>query len=237
MRLSVVIPAFREAEAIARTIERVRSALEPQLDGGGLEIIVVDDGSDDGTAESAHGADRVIAFPHNRGKGAAVRAGARAAVGSIVAFTDADLSYPPAQIIGLLREVEDGADLVAGSRHHPATTTVVEASRLRRIGGRVINAATRLVLSQARSDTQCGLKALSQDTVGQILTPGRIDGFAFDVELFALAERRGLTIVEVPVEVANTEHSTVRVVRDAIRLLSDIARIRWYLWRDLYDLA
>src|SRR5206468_157161 len=103
---------------------------------GGVEIIVVDDGSHDETAERAElaGADQVIRQPVNRGKGAAIRVGVLAANGRTIAFTDADLSYSPDQIIGLMHQVETGWDVVAGSRRHTDTTTLVKAGRLREIG-------------------------------------------------------------------------------------------------------
>lgn len=236
VRLSVVIPAYCEVDSIADTIHRVRDELGPLLDGALMEVIVVDDGSLDGTAAAAFSADLVVALPENRGKGAAVRAGVMAAAGSTVAFTDADLSYAPAQIARLLDAVEAGADMVAGSRYHPDTTTVVEAGALRRVGGRAVNAATRVVLHGSWADTQCGLKAFRGDVARELFSKSRVDGFAFDVELFALAERAGHRIVEVPVEVENSDRSTVRVVRDATRLLADIGRIRWSLWRGRYDL-
>jgi len=108
---------------------------------GGVELIVVDDGSTDGTADAARagGADRVLVHPTNRGKGAAVRTGVLAATGSTIAFTDADLSYAPEQLEGLLEIVESGFDVVVGSRKHDMTRTLVQAGRLREVGGRVIN--------------------------------------------------------------------------------------------------
>jgi len=119
VRLSVVVPAYAEADDIGATIARLRDELGG-LDGG-LEIVVVDDGSPDDTAAAARasGADQVIEQRPNRGKGAAVRAGVLAATGRTVAFTDADLSYSPDQLRVLLEQVEAGWDVVVGSRRHP----------------------------------------------------------------------------------------------------------------------
>lgn len=238
-RLSVIIPAYRESAAIAGTVERVRSELAAVAADGGLEVVVVDDGSGDGTAEAAHrgGADQVVALPHNRGKGAAVRAGVAVARGATVAFTDADLAYAPAQIARLMAEVEAGWDAVVGNRHHQGTTTLVRASKLRQLGGRAINAATRLVLVGGYHDTQCGLKAFRSDAARLLFGHGLIDGFAFDVEVFHLVERYGLSLIEVPVEVSNTDVSTVRVAQDAARLLVDLGRIRLHASQGRYDLA
>ncbi|MCX7619691.1 MAG: glycosyltransferase [Acidimicrobiales bacterium] len=236
-RLSVVIPAYRE-QRIGETVERLRSELEKVAEDGGLEILVVDDGSGDGTAERAEaaGADQVIRFSSNRGKGAAVRAGMLAARGRAIAFTDADLSYSPDQILGLLEQIESGWDVVVGSRRHTDTTTLVRARRLREIGGRVINLFTYAVLLGHHRDTQCGLKAFRSDVARLIFSRSRIDGFAFDVEVFHLVEEYGLSLAEVPVRVQNTTSSTVRVVRDALRLLRDLFRIRRWSRLGVYRL-
>jgi putative flippase GtrA len=226
VRLSVVVPAYREAGRIGSTVERIRGALG-HLDGG-LEVVVVDDGSADGTAEEARraGADVVVVQSANRGKGAAVRAGVLASSGRTVAFTDADLAYAPDQILGLLEQVEAGHDVVVGSRRHDLTTTLVRAGRLRELGGRVINLFTRAVLLGAYRDTQCGLKAFRADAARAIFERSTVDGFAFDVEVFVTAERNGLAVGEVPVRVENSSRSTVRVARDASQLVVDLLRIR-----------
>ena len=228
VRLTVVIPAFREADRIAATVTAVREQLAAVAAHGGLEVLVADDGSDDGTADAARaaGADTVLQLTPNRGKGAAVRDGVLAASGRTVAFTDADLSYPPEQISRLLHAVEQGWDVVVGSRQHTDTLTVVAAGRLREFGGRVINVFTGLVLLGRYRDTQCGLKAMRRDVGQLVFSRMQVDGFAFDVELFHLVERYRLTLTEVPVEVVNSERSTVHVVRDAWRLLRDLFRIR-----------
>ncbi|MFV0316657.1 MAG: glycosyltransferase [Microthrixaceae bacterium] len=227
-RLSVVIPAYEEADRIQATMERVRRELSEVAGDGGLELLVVDDGSGDDTAVLAEraGADVVLRQDTNRGKGAAVRAGMLAASGRTVAFTDADLSYAPAQIARLLAEVEAGWDVVVGSRQHTASLTVVRAGRLREFGGRVINLFTGVVLLGRYLDTQCGLKAFRGDVARLLFGHSVIDGFAFDVEILHLVERYRLTLTEVPVEVENSERSTVHVVRDAWRLVVDLLRIR-----------
>jgi putative flippase GtrA len=227
-RLSVVVPAYREADRIGDTVAEIRAALADLHAAGELEIVVVDDGSPDDTAERARaaGADQVIACTPNRGKGAAVRTGMLAATGRTVAFTDADLSYAPDQLLRLLDGVEAGWDVVVGSRQHVETRTVVRAGRLREVGGRVINLLTGLVLLGRYRDTQCGLKAMRSDVAAVIFSHATIDGFAFDVEVFHLVERYRFSLLEVPVEVVNSTRSTVNVARDALRLVRDLFRIR-----------
>ncbi len=229
--VSFLIPAYNEAATILDVLERV-VALE--LD---VEIIVVDDGSTDDTAARARAAkaDQVLVLPVNRGKGAAVRTGVMAARGRTIAFTDADLAYAPDQILGLLERVEAGWDVVAGSRRHDQTTTLVRARRLREIGGRVINFLTHTVLLGAYRDTQCGLKAFRSDVARSLFGRARIDGFAFDVEIFHLVERNRLSLKEVPVALANSETSTVHVGIDALRMVRDLVRIRWLGSRGVYD--
>jgi dolichyl-phosphate beta-glucosyltransferase len=227
-RLSVVIPAYREGDRIAATVGRVRTDLAGIDAEGGLEVVVVDDGSPDDTAAAARaaGADQVLRHTPNRGKGSAVREGMLAARGSSVVFTDADLSYAPDQVIRLLDGLEAGWDVVVGSRRHTHTLTVVRAGRLREFGGRLVNVFTGVVLLGRYRDTQCGLKGFRSDVARLVFSHARVDGFAFDIEVFHLVERYRLTLAEVPVEVQNSERSTVHVVRDFSRLLRDLARIR-----------
>jgi glycosyltransferase involved in cell wall biosynthesis len=236
-RLSVVVPAYRE-ERIGATVGRLREALLVVEDEGGVEIVVVDDGSRDGTAElaGAAGADQVVILPENRGKGAAVRAGMLRATGRVVAFTDADLAYSPDQLVGLLHGVESGWDVVVGSREHDDATTVVGASWLRSAGHRVVSMLNRVVLVGRHRDTQCGIKAFRADVARVLFSRAGIDRFAFDVELFHLIERYGFSLSERPVRVENSDRSTVRVARDAVRLVADLARIRRWGRQGRYEL-
>jgi putative flippase GtrA len=236
VRLSVVVPAFREASRIADTIRRIRADLAELDRAGDLEIVVVDDGSPDGTAAVARsaGADQVVVQPRNRGKGAAVRVGVAAAVGRTVAFTDADLAYAPAQILAMLDAVEGGWDVVIGNRHDNASATLVGTSALRSFGSRAVNMATNLLLLGNYRDTQCGCKAFRSDVGKALLGVGRVDGFAFDIEMLHLVERYGFSLKEVPVEVANSDTSTVRAVRDGIGVGLDILRIRRLAARGSY---
>jgi dolichyl-phosphate beta-glucosyltransferase len=235
-RLSVVVPAYREPR-IAETVARLRAELASIADDGGLEIVVVDDGSGDATADIARsaGADQVVELPANRGKGGAVRAGMLAARGRTVAFTDADLAYAPTQLVGLLTRVERGWDVVVGNRRHRDTRTVVRAVRLREMGSRMVNLATHALLLGQYRDTQCGLKAFRSDVARLVFSAGRIDGFAFDIEVLHLVERYRLSLAEVPVSVENSERSTVRAARDGVRLLRDLVRIRRWAKQGVYD--
>lgn len=235
-RLSIVVPAFRESDRIAATIATIREQLN-HLDPNGVEIVVVDDGSGDATADIAEQAGaHVVRLPKNVGKGGAVRAGVQVANGRTVAFLDADLAYQPNLLESFVVEIENGWDVVVGNRKHVATTTLAQAGRLREIGGRLVNLATHALLLGHYRDTQCGLKAFRSDVARMLFSLGRIDGFAFDVELFHLVERYRLSLHEVPVTVENSERSTVRLVADTRQLFADLFRVRRWAARGVYDL-
>lgn len=228
-----------ETGTIGPTLSILRRGLAGVADEGGLELLVADDGSRDATASEAEaaGADRVIRLGLHQGKGSAVRAGILAAAGRTVAFCDADLAYAPDQILKLLAAVESGWDVATGSRRHVDAVTLVRAGRLREVTGRVFSALTQVVLVNERRDTQCGVKAFSAGAARQIFSLGRLRGFAFDVEVFVLAERLGLSLTEVPVELSNSRRSSVKVARHGLLMLRDVGRIRWWLARGGYGPA
>jgi glycosyltransferase involved in cell wall biosynthesis len=172
----------------------------------------------------------------NRGKGAAVRAGVAAARGRTIAFTDADLSYSPDQLVTVISQVEDGWDVAVGSRRHPDARIERGAGAVRGLGSRLINLVTTGVLLSRPHDTQCGLKAFRSDVATALFGLGRVDGFAFDIEVLHLVERHELSLVEVPVRLESADRSTVRVARDGMRLLRDVWRIRGWSATGAYEL-
>ena len=239
-RLSVVVPAYDEADRIGDTVRRLRADLTREtgdLLDRDVEVVVVDDGSSDSTAEAAlaAGAAQVVVQPRNRGKGAAVRLGMLAARGRTVVFTDADLAYGPSQVARVAAAVEDGWDVAIGDRRHPETRTLVAPSRLRTWGSRVINWLGYAVLLGSFRDTQSGLKAFRSDVARFVFTRTRVDGFAFDIEVLHLVERHQLSLIEVPVEVVNSSRSTVSAARDAGRLIVDLLRIRHWSAEGAYE--
>jgi putative flippase GtrA len=237
LRLSVVIPAYKAESFIAESVARLRAELEPLVGEGELEVVIVDDGSPDETfsAASASGADLVLRLDENQGKGAAVRMGMLHARGRTIAFTDADLAYAPALVNDLLVEVEKGWDVVVGSRSHDETVTVVRTRRLRALGSRIINMISFAVLLGAYRDTQCGINAFRSDAAVAIFSRARINRFAFDIEVFHLAERMRLALTEVPVTLTNSAGSTVKIGLDSLRVLFDMIRIRRFGGAGLYD--
>jgi dolichyl-phosphate beta-glucosyltransferase len=219
---------------VGESVARVRDALG-DLD---LEILVVDDGSSDATAERAEAAGaRVVRLGHNQGKGAAVRAGMLAATGRTIAFTDVDLAYAPEQLRPLLAAVEAGWDVAVGNRWHPDSEAVARASILRQASSRMFNLLTATVLLGHYRDTQCGCKAFRADVARIIFGRTRLDGFAFDVEVLHLVERYRLSLTEVPVQVADGGPSTVRVAAAAAGMVRDLFRVRRWGSEGAYELT
>ena len=237
-RATVIVPALDEGARIGTTITAIRDALTAVDRDGGLEVVVVDDGSTDGTADAAleAGADQVVVLPANRGKGAAIRAGVAAARGRTIAYTDADLAYSPDQLLRVLAGVEDGWDVAIGSRRHPDSTRAQGAGALRDLGSRAVNLLAMGVLLSHPHDTQCGLKAFRSDVAKPVFALGRVDRFAFDIEVLHLVERHGWTVVEVPVQLTMGDRTTVRLLRDTARLLRDLWRIRHWSASGAYEL-
>ena len=236
-RLSVVVPAYREPDAIGATVRRIHDELADVAVDGGLEVVVVDDGSGDATADVAlaAGAEQVVVLPRNRGKGAAVRAGVLASRGRVVLFTDADLAYDPPQLREAMRRVEEGWDVVIGNRRHPRSV-VARSTGLRAFGSRVVNRLSAAVLLAAPRDTQCGLKAFRGDVARALFRHTRIDGFAFDIEVLHLVERAELSLDELPVRLDETgSGSTVRIGRDVVQLAYDLLRVRRWSSTGAYD--
>ncbi len=226
LALSVVVPAYNEAERIRDTVETILEVVGERINPDEFEVVVVDDGSSDETSRIASDAGARVLTQVNKGKGAAVRTGVRQSIGRTVVFLDADLAYPASQILSIMDEVAQGWDVVVGSRRHQKTTTVVEARLLRSLGGRIINAFTHLVLLGHFRDTQCGIKGFRGDVARSIFDRTLIDGFAFDVEVFLIAEQNEFSLTEIPVVVENRAGSSVSLVRDTFVLLRDLFRVR-----------
>lgn len=232
IRLSVVIPAYNEEARIGRTLARVAEYLAGR--DYAAEILVVDDGSTDGTREVAAGALaagpvplRLLALPANRGKGAAVREGVLAARGEIILFSDADLSTPIEEAARLLeRQRETGADAVLGSRALPDSRITRPQGRLRQLAGKTFNLMVRLLTGLPFRDTQCGFKLFRAPVARELFARLREERFAFDVEIVYRAVRRGLRVIEAPVEWADDRRSRVRFFRDSARMAVALLRIR-----------
>ena len=231
-RLSVVVPAYDEAARIGRTLERLDAfSRESDANGdGGVEIVLVDDGSRDATAEVARRAGlpnlKLLSLPENRGKGAALRAGVAASAGAELLISDADLSTPIEEVRRLRPHLAE-AELVLGSRAVADSRITQRQPWHREAMGKVFNRLVRLLVVGGFRDTQCGFKLLDGAVARELFAAMVIDRFAFDVELVWLALRRGYRVREVGVEWRDSPQSRVHPLRDASRMFFDLLRIRW----------
>lgn len=233
VHLSVVIPAYNEERRLPESLRKIRDYLERS--GRTWEILVVDDGSRDGTLglmrsfEKTIPGLRVISYGANRGKGYAVRAGVSAAAGEHVLFTDADLSTPIEELGALLPHLEAGADVVIGSRYLRQDPLRVRQPLYRKLMGRGFSTLVSLVGVRGVRDTQCGFKLFRAPVAQELFGRLRTHGFAFDVEILMHARNRGLRIREIPVRWTADADSRVRPVRDSLRMVMELLRLRGIL--------
>jgi dolichyl-phosphate beta-glucosyltransferase len=229
--LSIVIPGYNEQNRLPKIVlETICWCAKNALS---YELILVDDGSTDDTLSLAKlFADRVsairyIACPH-LGKGATVRMGMLNALGQYVLFMDADGATPLDEIPKLRVKLEAGSDVAIGSRvsQNPDDTRVI-TSLHRKIIGRIFATLVNIFAIPGFADTQCGFKMFRQEIIKEVFSRQTLNGFAFDVEILYIAQKLGLSIVEVPVNWVNQEGSKVHIIPDSLRMLWDILRIRW----------
>ncbi len=237
--LSVIVPAYNEEARLER-------ALCSYLDychghRVSAEIIVVDDGSTDGTSrlvEQLAGENpelRLIRLPENRGKGYAVRSGVVNARGRMVLFADADGATPLSEVERLQAAIETGADIAIGSRVLQAEGVRVEARFYRRVIGRIFHRMVETLTVRNVRDTQCGFKLFRGPVAHDLFSRMRMSGFSFDVEVLMMAQRRGYRIAEVPVNWTHQPGSKVNLVTDSARMLRDLFVIRGHYLRGEYN--
>jgi dolichyl-phosphate beta-glucosyltransferase len=237
IRLSIVIPAYNEQERLPQTVlQTIHWCTITSLD---FELIIVDDGSRDGTLalarlfEETDRRIRVFACPH-MGKGAAVRMGMLNAHGRFVLFMDADGATPLNEVPKLVAAIEAGSDVAIGSRvAHCSEEVEVKASFHRRFVGRAFSFLVNLLAFEGIADTQCGFKMFRCEAAAAIFSLQKTVGFAFDVEILFIARQLSLSVAEIPVNWIAQPGSKVNIATDSIRMLWDISRIRW-LHRNFY---
>jgi glycosyltransferase involved in cell wall biosynthesis len=243
-RVSIVIPAYNEATRLVGSIQKVIAYLNDQWPGA--ELLIVDDGSTDNTAQVARQhlaqagnvSGRVITNQPNRGKGHAVRTGLLAAAAPIAVFSDADLSTPITEMPKLVDVIERGeCDLAFGSRALDRSLIGVHQPWQREQGGRVFNVIVRAATGLPFWDTQCGFKAFRMDVCRPIIEAAVIDRFAFDVELLYVAQRAGLRLREIPVRWDNDPDSKISLASETFRMVSQVWSIRERARRGQYDAA
>lgn len=228
--LSLIVPAYNEERRLPTFTAAVRRYLD-QAFKGEYEVIVVDDGSRDGTLLALNGMRagwrqlRVVTHPQNIGKGAAIRSGMQIANGSIWLFADADGATPIEQEAALRDAVVAGADIAVGSRIAAGDRVERSRSFVRRLSGAAFRRLCREVFCLEVSDTQCGFKMFSKTIGRRLLLAGQECGYLFDIELLALAKGWGCRVAEVPVSWHEMSGSKVRLGRDSLRVLWELQRL------------
>jgi dolichyl-phosphate beta-glucosyltransferase len=224
--LSFIIPAYNEELRLSKTISTVIEYFSKQ--DYTVEIIIVDDGSSDNTIKIAKefGNINVISQPKNMGKGAAVKRGMLESAGKYRIFSDADLSTPIYEIPKLLNILKNGYEVSIGSRAVDYSLIKKHQPFYRETMGKTFNKIVQLMVIKGISDTQCGFKGFTKAAAEQIFKRSLIKGFGFDVEILYIASKLGLNVLETPVEWYNAEGSKVSPVKDSLKMLFEILRIR-----------
>ena len=236
--LSIVIPAYNEAARLPPTLLRIRDHLASWDQP--YEIVVVDDGSSDGTAEAARQVGgpelAILRNERNRGKGYAVRRGMLEARGERRLMTDADLSTPIEELTRLMACMDEGYDIVIASRAMAGARIEVHQPWYREAMGRLFNLLVRVSTVPGLRDTQCGFKLFRADAARECFAAAVLDGFSFDVEALFIARRRGRRVAEIPVTWRNDAATRVSTLRGVLAFV-DVFRIRMNGWRGRYALG
>lgn len=239
--LTIVIPAYNESARIEAALERVMNCIGGQ--GWDAEVLVVDDGSTDETPVIVERWMEVFPRLHlvhnrgNRGKGYAVRNGMLQAAGDVVMFTDADLSAPMVEAERLIAAIAQGADVAIGSRWMDRSRQTIHQPLYRQFFGRCFNWVTRTVMGLPFKDTQCGFKAFRRDAAQVIFRLQTIERWGFDPELLFIARKLGFKVKEVPVTWGHDERSRMSYLRDGMKMLEEMAVIRYNSAAGRYDRA
>lgn len=237
-KLSIIIPSYNEELRLPATLDKIAAYV--QRNERLTEVIVVDDGSKDRTAEVARAFAakipllRVVSNGVNRGKGFSVRHGMLEARGEFVIFTDADLSSPIEEADKLLVGLASGFDVAIGSRAMDRSLIEVHESAFREFAGIIFNKIVRIILRLPFVDTQCGFKAFRRERCRILFEQQRIERFGFDPELLYLARHHGLKSLEIPVRWAHSPATKVNMLRDSVQMFLDVFVIRWNALRGRY---
>jgi dolichyl-phosphate beta-glucosyltransferase len=227
--ISIVIPAFDEALRLPATLDRIQQFITSE--GLKAEVIVVDDGSRDATAQvvAKHAARwpllRLVAAGVNGGKGAAVRLGMASATGRYRVFSDADLSVPIEDLEKLLGPLHEGAGVAIASRALKDSEIELHQPWYRETMGKIFNRLVRILVLGGVHDTQCGFKAFTAEVADRVFPPLQTHGFGFDVEVLYRAQQAGYRVVEVPTRWVNSPQSRVHPVRDSMAMFLELLAI------------
>ena len=241
LELSVVIPAYNEERRLPAYLVEILSYLDVQ--SFSFEVIIVDDGSQDGTVDmverftAENSKVQLIRLPQNRGKGYAVKTGMLKASGKLRLFADADGATPITELEGLKKAINAGADAAVASRALHDDSHIVQTKFHRKLMGNVFNFIVRTLTVKGINDTQCGFKLFSAEAANAVFPLQRIQDFGFDVEVLYICQKKGYRIVEVPVNWTDIPGTKVRLIRDSLRMFKDVVKIRVNDWRGVYQAA
>lgn len=239
--LSIVVPAYNEEKRLPQTLERILAYTK--TNSWVTEIVVVDDGSGDRTVDLVRAVMqqrpevRLLSNAGNRGKGFSVRRGVMESRGRYVLFSDADLSAPIEEADKMVATLDEGWDVVVGSRDIDPSLLELPQGKMRRLAGRVFRNLVYVVLGLPFLDTQCGFKAFRREAALAVFNKQRIEGFGFDVEILFLARRQNLRVVEIGVRWRNDPATRVHLMRDSLRMAFDVFRVRWLALTGAYALG
>ncbi|MGD0844515.1 MAG: dolichyl-phosphate beta-glucosyltransferase [Geobacteraceae bacterium] len=239
LELSVVIPAYNEERRLPAYLAEILAYLEVQPFS--FEVIIVDDGSQDSTAEmverfaAENSKVHLIRLPQNRGKGYAVKTGMLKACGKLRLFADADGATPITELAGLKKAIDAGADVAVASRALRDDSHTVKTKFHRKLMGTAFNFIVRTLTVKGINDTQCGFKLFSAEAANSAFPLQRIQDFGFDVEVLYICQKKRYRIVEVPVNWTDIPGSKVKLLRDSLRMFKDVVKIRVNDWRGAYQ--
>jgi dolichyl-phosphate beta-glucosyltransferase len=228
--ISIVIPAYNEAERIGPTVETIHNYFSKKHQS--FDILVINDGSKDNTTNIVLDCAKrirnvkLLDSSINQGKGSSVRKGMIHAAHDLILLTDADLSTPIEEFEKLVPWIQRGYDIAIGSRGMKKSEIILRQPWHRRTMGRVFNLLVKILILSDFSDTQCGFKLFRSEAATRIFRLSKIDGFAFDVEVLFIAKKMGYKIKEVPVRWIDSPRSKVSALRDPFRMFLDLLKIR-----------
>ena len=236
--ISIIIPAYNEEKRIAATLTKILNYLSAK--DYLWEIILVDDGSSDRTVETAKEAIKderlkVIKNPVNKGKGYSVKRGVMTSRGEIILFSDADLSTPIEELDKMILWLNEGYDIVIGSRALPESAIEIRQPWYREIMGKTFNVMVKNLGLSGFRDTQCGFKCFKREAALKAFNLQKINGFAFDVELLYIAKKFGIKIKDVPVRWINSPESKVHLIKGSLSMFMELFKIRFFDWKGYYS--
>lgn len=237
--LSLVVPVYNEEDRFETPLPAVHRFLQENFRQS--ELVYVDDGSTDHThdriaqASNKYPLIRIVKSPANAGKGDAIRRGFEAAKGNLLLFSDADFSTPVEETLKFLQWIDEGYDVILGSRGLPDSQVEIHQSFLRESMGKIFNRIIRFLLPLKYRDTQCGFKMFQKKAAETILPRMTLKGFAFDVEMIVIAQLHQMKIAEVPVVWRNVLESKVHPIKNSLEMIRDILKIRYRITTGRYS--